>query len=115
MKALALEIRQAAKDLGMPVTALYKQLGVLSSSIAQWEAGSNARPSNAQRIRRKLALLQEDQEPVFTITRTVSVDEEPFPSEDKSGYIMDAIDSVLQNDAYTKAYKLELLRFILSK
>lgn len=110
-KQLAKDIRQYAKQNNMTVGNVLKMCKVDSSQLFNWENGGyNASEETEMRVRGVIGI------PLITFTKmTVSVDDVPFPEDKKTGFLIDLIGDVMEKDSYTASYKIELIRFLISK
>lgn len=109
-KQLAKDIRQYAKQNNMTVGNVLKMCEVNSSQLYNWQNGGyDASEETEMRVRGILGI------PLITFTkRTVSVDDVPFPDNNKEKSLIQVIEIVCQSKAKASD-KLEAILFLLSK
>jgi len=111
-KQLANEIRQYAKKHKMSLGDVLKMTNVHSSQLSNWENDEyNARPETEWRVRSLLGT----EVATFSVNRNVTVEDVPFPEDEKTVYRINLIGDVMEKDSYTASYKIELIRFLISK
>lgn len=117
MKALALEIRQAAEESGWSIRHVCQEIGILQNQISQWENGITARPRTAKKVRKGLEQLGIPKSEGFTTRELTKVADGMLKeSQEKSDdYLHDCILTIMHDMNEDTSYKIELIRFLLSK